>query len=232
VHTFKGYRMVDMLNYGNTAQKHIDTVKRQSTDMNTVLGVYLSMVNRPCPLPPPPPNGGTDTVLELNELIERQTSSTDEERSYAIDMDDLKSHYGMWVQEATRLTRQKYDYDFFDKIAVCIDGYLNYMKLKYDRPRPYQLAPVMGKRIDMIIKEPGTASYPSGHAMDAWTFAMVLSRRHPSCEREFYAIADRVCDSRMVAGVHFRSDTKAGHMLAESALNIIQDHRLLKDILL
>lgn len=218
---------LDALNYGNTAQKHIDTVMAQSNDMSTVLGVYLSMENRPCPLPPPPPNGGTDTILELNYLIDRQTSSTDEERQYAVRMDILKNHYEMWAKEATRITRQEYDYDFFNRIATCIDGYLNYMKMKYDRPRPYQLAPIMGKRVDRFIKEPGTASYPSGHATDAWLFAMMLSQRHPSEQNSFYAIANAVSDSRIVAGVHFPSDTRAGRMLAESALNIIQDYKLL-----
>ena len=221
---------LDALNYGNTKQKHIDTVNRQSTDMTTVLGVYLSLANRPCPLPPPPPNGGTETLLELNHLIELQTSSTEEEREYAVRMDILRNHYEMWATEATRITGEKYDYGFFNKISTCIDGYLNYMKLKYDRPRPYQLAPIMGKRLYMFIDEPGTASYPSGHSMDAWTFAMILSKRHPMHEREFYAIAHSIGLSRMVAGVHFPSDIRAGKMLAESALHIIEDHDLMKGI--
>lgn len=230
MHSFGSHMALDALNYGNTKQKHIDTVNRQSTDMTTVLGVYMSSLNSRCPLPPPPPNGGTETVLELNHLVELQTSSTDEEREYAVRMDILRNHYEMWTTEATRITGEKYEYDFFRKISTCIDGYLNYMKLKYDRPRPYQLAPMMGKRLDMFIEEPGTASYPSGHAMDAWTFAMVLSKKHPSQEREFYGIAHSIGLSRMVAGVHFPSDIRAGKMLAESALHIIEDHDLLKGI--
>lgn len=230
MHSFGSHMALDALNYGNTKQKHIDTVNRQSTDMTTVLGVYMSSLNSRCPLPPPPPNGGTETVLELNHLVELQTSSTDEEREYAVRMDILRNHYEMWATEATRITGEKYEYEFFRRISTCIDGYLNYMKLKYDRPRPYQLAPMMGKRLDMFIEEPGTASYPSGHAMDAWTFAMVLSKKHPSQEREFYAIAHSIGLSRMVAGVHFPSDIRAGKMLAEYALHIIEDHDLLKGI--
>ncbi len=221
---------LDALNYGNTQQKHIDTVNRQSTDMETVLGVYMSLENKPCPLPPPPPNGGTDTLLELNHLIELQTSSTDGEREYAVRMDILRNHYEMWATEATRITGDEYEYDFFKKISTCIDGYLNYMKMKYDRPRPYQLAPIMGKRLYMFIEEPGTASYPSGHSMDAWTFAMILSKRHTAHERELYAIAHSIGISRMIAGVHFPSDIRAGKALAESALYIIEDHDLMKGI--
>lgn len=230
MHSFGSHMALDALNYGNTKQKHIDTVNRQSTDMTTVLGVYMSSLNSRCPLPPPPPNGGTETVLELNHLVELQTSSTDEEREYAVRMDILRNHYEMWATEATRITGEKYEYEFFRRISTCIDGYLNYMKMKYDRPRPYQLAPIMGKRLDMFIEEPGTASYPSGHAMDAWTFAMVLFKKHLSQEREFYAIAHSIGLSRMVAGVHFPSDIRAGKMLAESALHIIEDHDLLKGI--
>lgn len=230
MHSFGSHMALDALNYGNTKQKHIDTVNRQSTDMGTVLGVYLSLANRPCPLPPPPPNGGTDTLLELNHLIELQTSSTEEEREYAVRMDILRNHYEMWATEAMRITGEKYEYDFFSRISTCIDGYLNYMKLKYDRPRPYQLAPIMGKRLYMFTDEPGTASYPSGHSMDAWTFAMILSKRHPMHEREFYAIAHSIGTSRMIAGLHFPSDIRAGKILAESALHIIEDHDLMKGI--
>jgi len=222
---------LDTLNYGNTEQKHIDVVASQSEDMTTVLGAYMSSVNRNCPLPPPPPNGSTDTLLELNYLIELQTSSTEKERAYAVSMDPLRNHYEMWATEAARITGEKHEHDFFRRISTCIDGYLNYMKLKYDRPRPYQLAKIMDKRLDMIIKEPGTASYPSGHAMDAWIFAFILSKRHPAHEREFHAIAHAIGNSRMVAGVHFPSDIRAGKMLAESALLIIESHDLLKGIM-
>lgn len=223
--------MLDALNYGNTSQKYIDMVKRQSEDMGTVLGVHMSMVNRPCPIPPPPPNGGTDTLLELNAVVERQVNSSDDDRGYAISMDEFKNHYEMWATEATKATKEKYDYDFFFRIGTCIEGFLNYMKIKYDRPRPYQLAPIMGKRVDLFINEPGTASYPSGHAMDAWTFAGILCRRHPQHSNKFRSIADRVCDSRVVGGAHFPSDLKAGKMLAEYAIHIIDTRGLMKGML-
>ena len=63
--------------------------------------------------------------------------------------------------------------------------------------------------------------------MDAWLFAMMLSQRHPSEQNSFYAIANTISNSRIVAGVHFLSDTKAGKVLAMSALHIIRDYLLL-----
>ena len=231
MHTFGGHTKLDKLNYGNTAQKHIDTVNAQSKDMSTVLGVYLSLSNRPCPLPPPPPNGGVETILEMNHIVDVQNRSTEDERKYAVRMDNLKNHYEMWARETNIITGQKYTNDFFNEIAECTDGYLNYMKMKYDRPRPYQLAPIMNKRIERIIPDPMTSAYPSGHSMDAWVFAFILSKQYPVHQHEFYTIAQKIGQSRVVAGVHFPSDLSAGKMLAESALNIIQDHKLLKGII-
>jgi acid phosphatase (class A) len=151
---------------------------------------------------------------ELNEIVSRMAESTEEDRQYSLLLDSSKNHYQMWADLATELTGQKYDLDWFWEVGTKAEGLIDYLKVYYNRPRPYQLAPQYGKRIQRIISDPRTASYPSGHAFDSWMFATLLSRRHPKYFRTFAATAEKVSDSRMVGGVHFRSDLMAGKQAA------------------
>jgi acid phosphatase (class A) len=214
---------IDSLVYGRPAHKHLETIEKQGSDTSTALGRYLRR-GYTIILPPPPRNGSTKTLLELNHIISRMAESTQEEREYAISMDNIENHYTMWANEATKLTGKKYDLEWFWDIGTQGDGFLNYLKVRYNRPRPYQLAPAYGKKIDYIVSDPRTAAYPSGHAFDAWVFAFLLSDIHPDHADDFEAIASRLSDSRMIAGVHYPSDLEAGKAAAYYAVenNLIE----------
>lgn len=152
---------------------------------------------------------------ELNFIVQRMAESTEEEREYAKYIDPPRNHYWMWSEEATRITGERYDFDYFWEIGSKVEGLIDYLKMYFNRPRPEQLAPEYGKRIVRIISDPKTAAYPSGHSFDAWTFATILSERHPNHRDAFHAIAERVGMSRVIAGVHYPSDLHAGKKAAE-----------------
>jgi len=222
--------MIDEMKYADTAQKHIDTVVQQKNDPSTVLGICFSKGMTQSPLAPHNSNGSTETLLELNEIIKRQIEATEDERKFTLQMDDLKNHYSMWAEEASKVSGKKYDYEYVEKIATCADGYVNYIKLLHARPRPFQIAPLYEKKVTMIINDPRTGSYPSGHSYDAWLFAMIFTMKHPEHRNHFSRIADRISTSRMIAGVHFPSDLVAGKKLAIHALNVMIENSLLKGI--
>jgi acid phosphatase (class A) len=213
-----------------TKEKHIRLVEKQMKDPSTVLGRRYMMNTHSSPLGKPPINSSTETLLELNRLLERQALASKAERNYTVLMDDLDSHYKMWDAETEKITGKTYGLDFFWRIAECADGYVNHVKLQHDRPRPFQIAPYYGKTVRMIIDDPGTGSYPSGHSYDAWLFTMILTMKHPEHRQQFESIANRISDSRMIAGVHFLSDLNAGKELAIHALNTIVEYSLLKGI--
>jgi acid phosphatase (class A) len=221
---------IDSIQYGHPAQKNLDSIDRQRSDTSTALGRYLASWGHggmPCELiSPPPRNSSTKTVNELNLIIQRMSESTQEERDFAQSMDSTRAHYSMWASEATRITGKKYDFEFIRRISESVEGFIDYLKVYYNRPRPYQLAPAYGKRIVRIVPDPRTASYPSGHAFDAYTFACILGNEHPKYAHEFYEIAARIGDSRIVAGVHFPSDIAAGAKAAEWTV----DNLLKKDL--
>lgn len=60
------------------------------------------------------------------------------------------------------------------------------------------------------------ASYPSGHAMTAWSWALILSETAPARADALLALGKDSGDSRVVCGVHFPSDVEAGRTLGSA----------------
>jgi HK97 family phage portal protein len=87
------------------------------------------------------------------------------------------------------------------------------MKLKYyfNRPRPYQVAERLGLDFEaMDSKTAHTPSYPSGHTIQSYLIAFKLSNMYPKYRNDFFSIAKRISESRMIAGYHFKSDIEYG----------------------
>ena len=60
------------------------------------------------------------------------------------------------------------------------------------------------------------ASYPSGHAMTAWAWALVLSETAPARADALLTVGRESGESRMICGVHFVSDVEAGRTLGSA----------------
>jgi acid phosphatase (class A) len=56
-------------------------------------------------------------------------------------------------------------------------------------------------------------SYPSGHATMAWSASAVLANLMPGNAQVILAHTSDYVESRLVCGVHYRSDLEAGHVL-------------------
>lgn len=116
-------------------------------------------------------------------------------------METLREPFRLLIREAT---------------AVCTQ-----QKLLFNRARPWQAISGM----DAGIARPRHASYPSGHATQAFVCALmwcaVLSRVNDVNSKLAPVMADlvhqanRVAVNREIAGVHYPSDTAAGFELAQ-----------------
>lgn len=58
------------------------------------------------------------------------------------------------------------------------------------------------------------ASYPSGHSMVAWSWALILTEAVPDKADALLKLGQESGDSRAVCGVHYPSDVEAGRVLA------------------
>ncbi|MBT9473465.1 MAG: phosphatase PAP2 family protein [Pseudomonadota bacterium] len=83
----------------------------------------------------------------------------------------------------------------------------------YNRPRPLigDDKPVCIPREDWMKTN---ASYPSGHSMTGWAWALILAELAPAKADAMLSIGKSVGDSRAICGVHYISDIEAGRTLA------------------
>jgi membrane-associated phospholipid phosphatase len=96
------------------------------------------------------------------------------------------------------------------------------------RPRPSQISPALLPPITV----PGHASYPSGHATEAYMVAGILKRVMPPAastvtevgnldSTPLRRLAERIARNREVLGLHYPSDSKAGKFLADQTESIL-----------
>ena len=85
----------------------------------------------------------------------------------------------------------------------------------YGRKRPLigNDAPVCVPREDWMKTN---ASYPSGHSMTAWSWALILTELSPAKADPLLTLGRESGESRVVCGVHFISDVEAGRSLGSA----------------
>ena len=62
-------------------------------------------------------------------------------------------------------------------------------------------------------------SYPSGHSSIGWAWALVLAEIAPDRADAIFARGLAFGESRVVCGVHWRSDIEAGHVVGASTVS-------------
>lgn len=97
------------------------------------------------------------------------------------------------------------------------------LKENLDAARPSQICPAIVPAFD----PPRTATYPAGHALQSYLISYLLLRVMPQMAQSqkpatweephngLFALARRVADNRVIAGVHFDIDNKAGFLIAK-----------------
>ena len=77
------------------------------------------------------------------------------------------------------------------------------------RERPYVSTP----QIQVLDEQPNDASFPSGHASNAFASVYVLSRAVPAGRLAWWAMALAIAYSRVYVGVHYPFDVIGGAIL-------------------
>jgi acid phosphatase (class A) len=182
---------------------------------------------------PPPCDKCAVTKAELDELREWQRSRTPElathaqadyEKTLARFLDD--PGIGLptsQLQSCTQCT------DFFARLERSVEAVNTVAKNKFRRTRPYKL-PHNGLNPLKQIKADDSSSYPSGHAAFATVVGIVLSQVIPEKRTEIFKRVEDFCRSRLIAGVHFRSDVYAGQILGSAvAASLFRDEGFIRD---
>ena len=109
------------------------------------------------------------------------------------------------------------------------------LKGHYMIPRPPQVCPAIVPMIDPPI----TPSFPAGHALEATLIARCLMESWgkdvsgfvlPSRVDLLTYLAGRIGENRVIAGIHYPLDIKAGHEVAEACYGLMQKSPIFVDL--
>jgi hypothetical protein len=95
----------------------------------------------------------------------------------------------------------------YDVSVACFDA-----KYAYWAIRPFQLDPTF----QTLFPTPNHPSYPAAHACVSTASADIMSYLFPEHSADFQAIAQDAGESRIWAGIHYRSDIDSGDALGHN----------------
>lgn len=114
--------------------------------------------------------------------------------------------------------------------ADVAEGAVDKAKLQFNRTRPYKL-PNNGLHPLKKIAANDAPSYPSGHSAFGSVTGLVLAALDPDLRDSFLLRIKDFGYSRLVSGVHYRSDVYAGELVgATAAAMLLRNEDFLKRI--
>ena len=163
-------------------------------------------------LAPPPAQDSAQTQKEFAEIRHLQETRTPErekiaqddqvETVFAVVRDGLGPHFTAQDLPVTAV--------FFQQLLAVEGKVVDPAKDAWARKRPA----VIDSTIKPCVKPSTSGSYPSGHTTVAYMTALVLSDLLPEHRAEIFESASRFAESRIICGVHYRSDIEASKTAA------------------
>jgi len=174
---------------------------------------------RNLPIIPFPKNSSYQTKTELRDILKKRKELNEKHMKQIVAEREWKNtikQFGVKVDEEKRL--DNYIFQKVQPIHLTI-------KRHFDRVRPSFL----DKKIVPVIRIPAHGAYPSGHSTEAWSLAFCLSDKYPKRKNKYYAIANNIATNRERAGLHYKSDSDYGKLLARKILDLVgsENHPLL-----
>jgi acid phosphatase (class A) len=165
----------------------------------------------PALLTPPPELHGQIWDVEIEHIIGLQKSPDKEALEQAAAERNVKPEL---IAEAVdpALTRKAYPklYHLLDHIGETTHPISDAAKEFWHTDRPYKA----DSRVKALIEPHDNASYPSGHTVASYTWAMVLGELMPEKRNAFIARARTIAEHRVLVGMHYPHDLAGGRELA------------------
>jgi len=161
-------------------------------------------------LPDPPANTSETTKAELMYLqeITRDAAFRDKDLVMMVD-----KQFGDPLYKAI-LKNRPFPQKEVDKLWNIVDNVIQMLKYKYDRPRPYQLSPLMGYDVKVMHTDSHlTPAYPSGHTAYGAIVTYYLAALYPELSSELFGVPGIIGRARMLQGVHYPSDNEASMVI-------------------
>ncbi|MDG4884888.1 phosphatase PAP2 family protein [Mesorhizobium sp. WSM4884] len=159
-------------------------------------------------LVPPPTRDSAETKAELVEVKQLMASTSESRKQQAIadneeGLQPFLAGTSIKVDAAAVPLTTALVQRILDTEEVVTES----AKKGFARPRP----PLVDEEIKPLIKLSKSGAYPSGHSTNSTAIAIVLSKMLPERKEELMQRANDYALSRLIVGVHYRSDLGAGH---------------------
>jgi hypothetical protein len=162
---------------------------------------------------PPNKNSSTNTFNELLELEKIIPTSAVKEQ------DKAKKYFRTHIEDLGL----NYPKNEIDSIIKDSKSIIYQLKYHYNRPRPAQVAKAYGLKFhEEPLDTANTPSYPSGHAIQGRLLSRVLSSKYPEYTNDIMKLGDNVANSRLIAKVHFVSDSLFGLKIGDALFNFLE----------
>lgn len=175
---------------------------------NSVAGIY---VDAPVFLPPPPANNSPQTIAELAELRDIAKSRTEArlEKAKADDRTEDVTIFAEVFSPTFDFKALPATWELFRAVLKAETKASGPPKKFFQRPRPWALDPTLAHCSDAAAN----SAYPSGHTSFGFATGVVLAAVVPERAQDVLARANDYAYSRLVCGMHYRSDLAAGQVL-------------------
>jgi acid phosphatase (class A) len=171
-------------------------------------------------LAPPPGPQDPRTQAELEELRQVQATRTPERTAIAqADVEETIFRFTIVLGKTLTPAQLPKTTAFFKKLTVDEEVATDPAKKGFARPRPYAVASDL-KPVCPLSK---SGAYPSGHTTVGTYMGVVLAAMVPEQRAAIFSRIQEFAESRVICGVHYRSDLEAGRIagtaLAAVAMN-------------
>jgi acid phosphatase (class A) len=179
-------------------------------DFRTVLG------------PPPAADSAWDHADE--QLVEALQSADEARQKMAkLDEDELYPRFAEAFGRPIDRRASPALLEMLDRAIADVEATAVAAKDHFHRPRPFQRLQLQHTCSKPNAPKPQEhpmegSSYPSGHSTRGWTVAMILGRVAPERAAALMRRAQEYEESRLICGMHFPTDVRAGQDVAEAVV--------------
>jgi len=185
--------------YGNPSYESVELIRNSILLREWMrLGVFEPLKDMPYP-------EEMETRQELEYLLQLQKTVDSPRLAYCKRVDEQLFDVMSEFLASYGITESA------DQIYANIEIYepiIDYLKVVYNRPRPFQTAAAYGIPLYPLLesKVAGSAAYPSGHTLFGLFFRHIYMKRHPELGKELMRFVVDVKLTREQGGVHYPSD--------------------------
>ena len=212
---------LDDIKYGNATKEHESKVKEDRAGIlkaASEAGIIKDVLENHTF----PTNSSDETKNELEYLtkLNKEADAEDIRFCYLIE----NNHYDFFVIVGEKLGLNVSKEEILKWVGD-IDPITFYLKDKFNRPRPYQLAKELGMHLHPITAtDASSAAYPSGHTMDFLVILYHFGKMNPKLADEIDEFYHEIKRVRELSGLHYPSDRKVSEYIFKQLVK----HNLIK----